>query len=191
MTDAALPVSMTTAEIRQGWADLLCRYTWDVFGTHTYRDPVRASEKVERDVVRWLREWCCVAAEHLGLARHERKEKRDAYGRVIAVRSRWRGPFVNGLKRNSPDCRSVFVVGVEQHRSGLLHAHTLVRLPGLLAADMRREDGWRMWKDMFGFGRFEPPSNQDDVAGYVSKYVVKGGELVLSPTFTAQSMQAG
>lgn len=89
----------------------------------------------------------------------------------------------------------MYCLGIEPHQSGLLHLHAVIKF--CTSWDMTRRNGWRIWSDMdypagmkMGWSRIEPPKVLGDVAGYVSKYVTKGGEIFLSPSFTAQRVQA-
>jgi hypothetical protein len=78
----------------------------------------------------------------------------------------------------------VWARGQEFHKSGRIHFHAVLSAPGadlnLLA---RRLDWMDFWYAHFGIARIESPSSQNDVCGYVSKYVCKGGELEFSRNF--------
>jgi len=45
------------------------------------------------------------------------------------------------------------------------------------------------WHGFAGFARIEVPRQQDCVAGYCAKYVIKGGEIELSPTLSSYARQ--
>lgn len=74
--------------------------------------------------------------------------------------------------------------GQEFHKSGRIHFHALASAPNcdlnLLA---RRMDWVDWWWNHFGIARIERPSSQDDVCAYVSKYVVKDGEVDFSANY--------
>jgi len=191
---SVVPVELTDDNVRRGWAELLSRYTWDVFATLTYANPVWAGEKVVRDFRRWLWRWQFETALERGLAASRTIERRDAYGRIRDTHEKVTGPWYNSYRKGRAD--PVWVLGVEAHQSGTLHAHAIIRWSVQLP-DLERRLGWDLWKGAghanglgLGFARIEPPRGQDDVAGYVSKYVVKGGEITLSPSFDAHRLAA-
>jgi hypothetical protein len=70
----------------------------------------------------------------------------------------------------------------------VIHYHVLMggdRLP-----NERRLDWMDTWNELAGFARIEVPENAGAVVGYCSKYVVKGGEIDMSPTLE-HSIQHG
>lgn len=81
-------------------------------------------------------------------------------------------------------CPVEYVNGIERHKSGFPHSHALLRFPGV---DMRNPAQfslaeWQKWiTDTGGFAWLSRPRAQGSVVGYVTKYVVKDGDLVLSP----------
>lgn len=190
-----IPLPLTDEHVREGWAELLSRYEWNAFATLTYANPVYSSEKVLRDISRWLWRWQLETAVERGLA-----DRRlvgggvDVYGNPREPRERYCGTWPNSYRKGR--ARPVYVVGVEPHRSGALHAHAIIRYSRMLP-DLDRRHAWRLWHqppDLGGFGhglaRIEPPRGQDDVASYVAKYVVKGGEVYVSPSFNARRLTA-
>jgi len=54
---------------------------------------------------------------------------------------------------------------------------------------LRRLDAMDKWHGFAGFARIEVPRQQDCVAGYCAKYVIKGGEIELSPTLSSYARQ--
>lgn len=187
-------IALTDANVRAGWAELLARYRWDAFATLTYANPVRVSEKVLRDFRRWLHRWQVETAIQRGLATRSTITRTDAYGRTISTDEKLSGPWWNCYRKGR--AFPVWVLGVEQHQSGSFHAHAIIRWSDKLP-DLDRRLGWSLWfKDRaeggFGHGlaRIEPPRGQSDVAAYVAKYVVKGGEVYLSPSFDAHRLTA-
>lgn len=76
----------------------------------------------------------------------------------------------------------------ERFKSGQPHGHALVRFP---LVDLRGQAGkaifdleqWKAWSDSTGgFCRLELPQSQQHVVNYVTKYVVKGGDMEWSPS---------
>ena len=68
---------------------------------------------------------------------------------------------------------SSYVVGFETQKRGALHMHVLFDRPvnfTLLHA---------VWNKMAGFAWIEPVSDPARAVAYVSKYIVKGGDLVV------------
>ena len=81
-----------------------------------------------------------------------------------------------------------WVTGLERTKQGWPHSHAVVRFPGV---DIRGQDGraifdlgyWQRWMtDTGGYAWLELPRSEAAVVQYVTKYVVKDGELELSPT---------
>lgn len=76
-----------------------------------------------------------------------------------------------------------WVCGIERTKQGWPHSHALIRVPLVNAKDRDQLD-WGYWQNWFsktgGFCWLEPVRSQADVIGYVTKYVVKDGELELS-----------
>lgn len=150
-------------EQAQAWGELLSRYRWDAFVTLTYANPCRSTEKVTRDFRRLLYRW--------------QRRMADASGRPL----KWfKRRYVAGK------IRTVFVLGIEKHRSGSYHAHAIVRFDPQLGEPYLK-DGWDIWFNEMSQGmcRIERPKKQIGVAIYVAKYVAKEGEIVLSDSFHA------
>ncbi|MEQ9454562.1 MAG: hypothetical protein RLN76_08230 [Phycisphaeraceae bacterium] len=187
-------VPLNDENVRKGWAELLSRYRWDVFATLTYANPVWESEKVLRDFRRWLWKWQVETAVERGLAVSEKIQRRDGYGRTRSAKEKVSGSWHNSYRKGRG--RPIWVLGVEQHKSGSLHAHAVLRWSDQLP-DLCRKLGWDLWVGFrheggygHGYARLEPPRGQDDVASYVSKYVTKGGEIFIAPSFTAPRLAA-
>lgn len=159
--------------LRVAWVGLLLRYPWDAFGTLTFaKNP--GDEQVRRDFRTWLYKWMGDVAVSRGLARWVENPPHGP---------RLRGWWPNQRQAGKSDV--VYVVGVESQQSGKLHLHTLLRFPSCFG-EVSRRDGWALWFKCHGLARIVPPASQGDVAGYVSKYVVKpGADLVLSKSFQA------
>jgi hypothetical protein len=76
--------------------------------------------------------------------------------------------------------------GQEFHKDGRLHFHAVAAAPtGDLNRLMSRYQWHEFWFREFGRNRLETPRSLADVAGYVSKYVTKGGEVDVSRNFAA------
>lgn len=166
-------LSLTPTEtLRLAWVNLLARYPWDLFASLTWARPA-GEEQVRRDFLTWLYQWLGNVAVSRGLARW------------VSVRGgqRLRGWWVNQRRKGREE--PVYVLGIEPHESGRLHAHAVIRFPACFGEVVRRE-GWQLWFDQHGFAKLEPPKSQGDVAGYVSKYVLKpGADLVIAESFRA------
>ena len=161
------------------WQELLSRCDWDYFVTLTV-DPrrfpvVRGKRRVPRmqgeswlKAWRWfLFQWIRACAIRSGRARQEG--------------DRLRGPWINAWRHGRG--RPMWVLALEPHRDGRLHAHALVKMTRDLPwLDYKvGVDLW--WKDR-GIAWFERPRSQSDVQRYVTKYVTKheggSGSLYLS-----------
>jgi hypothetical protein len=96
---------------------------------------------------------------------------RDLYGAKWA--RRWHG----GIQ---------WARGQEFHKDGRLHFHAVASAPGAdLNRIMQRYRWHEFWYREFGRNQLEAPRSQQDIAGYVSKYVSKGGEVDFSRNFGA------
>lgn len=74
--------------------------------------------------------------------------------------------------------------GSEFHKDGRLHFHALLSAPTADLSHLASRYAWHeWWYREFGRNQIEQPRSQHDVAGYVSKYVVKDGEVDFSPNF--------
>lgn len=202
MPSLAILSAASNDRVSRGWRELLARESWHFFCNLTYGEIVIGYEKIERDVRRWARAAVIVEAARRGLVELRPVVRRDGYGHEID-----RALHTEGACRRDVDRRpAVWIAGIERQRRGALHAHVLLRVPGWLAtmdpwsliwAWYLPDVVWRVatrrtfWDDedgqrkARGYAFIERPQSQGDVAGYVSKYVCKGGELVISEGFRA------
>lgn len=104
------------------------------------------------------------------------------YKRARYVFGTWE-THVYGRQRKPAGHTLQWLYAMERHKSGNPHGHALVHFPQI---DLRGPEGknifdlcyWKDWTDATGgFCRLELPRSQQHVVNYVSKYVVKGGEL--------------
>jgi hypothetical protein len=80
-------------------------------------------------------------------------------------------------------CPIEYVNGIERHKTGWPHSHALLRLPDVDLADRAQfslAEWQRFMTETGGWCWLSRPRSQGDVTSYVTKYVVKDGELVLS-----------
>lgn len=78
----------------------------------------------------------------------------------------------------------VWARGQEFHKSGRVHFHGVLAAPDCdLNAVASRYRFHELWYREFGRNQIERPRDQDDVVGYVSKYVTKDGEVDFSLNF--------
>ena len=142
------------ALLHLGWIDLLSRYHWDLFGSLTFRDATHPESAYKR-----FRLFLSVL-------------NRKLYG------PRW-------FKHNKGVS---YCVAMERQARGVLHFHVLLadpELSNLLKGSWFKLDGrWanelnEMWNEVAGFARIEPIKALELVQRYVSKYVIKGGEIDL------------
>lgn len=80
-----------------------------------------------------------------------------------------------------------YVNGIERHKSGWPHSHALLRLPDVDLGDRGQfslEHWQRHMSSTGGYAWLSRPRSQDDTTRYVTKYVTKDGELVLSPNLS-------
>ncbi len=153
------PVSaLDRRRVAQAWGKWMPDFGVSVFGTFTY-DPARWRNPHPEQIEKHL----------LGVAD---KTSRLVYGNNYARRG------VPGLQ---------FIAGVEPHKSGKLHAHALLGDP-LCNAGSSDGEGLRaaideLWQERYGFARIECSRDPTAAAAYLSKYVLKQGEIVISPKF--------
>ena len=184
------PHPLTTKHIREGWTELLSRYEWDCFATLTFKNARRDPFEVVNAFRIWLYKWSLREAESRHLAFIEKRGAQDnRQNSSSRKRDRITGPFVRAWKRGK--AVPIWVLGIEAHRTGSLHLHAIIKSRPFLS-DLTRRVGWEIWKldgshggMGMGLARLEPPRSQGDVRGYVSKYVTKGGEIVLGDSFNA------
>lgn len=160
--------------VRDAWAELLQRYPAHVFATLTFRQ-----ERHYRDSTGNLRSVNRTGSN--GSIHAEAADKafrlfvscinRELYGPKWG--SRWHG----GLQ---------WARGTEFHKDGRLHFHALLAAPTDDLNQLTSRYQWHeWWYREFGRNQIEQPRSQRDVAGYVSKYVVKDGEVDFSKNFGA------
>lgn len=142
----------------QAYAELLSRQNWHWFLTLTFKpDHEKASGGMH-------------------------PEKADKAFRVLLSKINREVYGVRWYKR--PDGGVMWARGQEFHKDGRIHFHAVAAAPNddlnNLTRRMRWVDWW--WKE-FGIARIEAPRSQEDVTGYVSKYVVKDGEVDFSPNY--------
>lgn len=90
---------------------------------------------------------------------------------------------VYGRARTRRACPIEYVSGIERHKTGWPHSHALLRLPDVDLGDRAQlslEHWQRYMTQTGGWCWLSRPRSQGDVTSYVTKYVVKDGDLVLS-----------
>lgn len=70
-----------------------------------------------------------------------------------------------------------WVRALEMQKRGVIHFHALIG--GVGVEDLRRLTYMDKWEDIAGFARIEPVKSSYAVRCYVSKYVLKDGEIEL------------
>jgi hypothetical protein len=108
---------------------------------------------------------------------------------AMAKRARYLEAKVNddlygkGWKRKGLGIETV--TGLELQKRGSVHAHCLWRLPDHDARDpvhFSLAHWQRFASDLGGHAWLQPPRDSEHVCGYVTKYVLKDGEILFSPT---------
>jgi hypothetical protein len=183
----------TDEGLRAAWVSLLSRYPWCCFATLTFKNPRHDSYEIVNAFDIWLMKWHETEAIANGAMKKVLVPRKDAYGRPKPDRVKRSGTWWNKWRKGQG--RPVYVLGIEPHQSGDLHLHAVIKFN--TPWTMQRCVGWRIWsmKDYkpgmdMGWSRIEPPASQLDVAGYCSKYVTKGGDLVLSSSFNAKGISS-
>jgi len=145
-----------TPSLRDAYGEWISGQPWDLFTTMTH-DPRGPHGERKTHPEAMLKRWgYCMnkASKHL-------------YG--------------NNWKRHGLGLQ--WLVGVERHQSWMPHLHGLVRFP---LVDIRGPEGkaifdlayWQKWMtETGGFCRLDLPRSEQAVVQYVTKYVIKDGEI--------------
>lgn len=96
--------------------------------------------------------------------------------------------FINTINRELYGPRAVkhgrsiyWANALEYHKSGVIHFHALLGDISDLNNSMLRFNAMKLWEEIAGYARILPIDDKlEAVTNYVSKYVVKGGEIDLS-----------
>ena len=145
--------------IESAWVSFLQRYEWQWFATFTFKDATHPEAADKR-----YRFWSRLLD--------------DSNGYKPRSKSTW--------KR-----RCVWVRGLEWQKRDVLHFHALIgNLPYELTARSCRDAWEQAWLLMgqTGFAQIRTISEVGGVAGYVSKYCAKGGEIDVSPNLRVASV---
>jgi hypothetical protein len=151
--------------LRLAWIEFLGRWDWHWFCTFTF-DPKHARTPQ-------------------GLVHPEKTIK--AYR--FFVNSLDCSLFGKNWKRHGEGVFSV--LALEPHKSGIVHLHALMGAVVNLNEVAMRVEWKEWWFKHFGIARIEEPKDAGDVGGYCTKYVSKGGELVLSDSLRPMAVQRG
>lgn len=142
----------------EAYAELLQRRAWHWFATLTFRP------------------------SHEGRSGGIHPEKADKAFRVLISKINRHIYGTRWYKRD--ETQLCWARGQEFHKSGRIHFHAVLADPTKDLNDLTRRMDWvDWWWREFGIARIERPTSQADVARYVSKYVVKDGEIDFSPNF--------
>ncbi len=159
--------------IRDAWAELLKGYPAHWFATLTFRPQKFYTDKHTGEVR---------AIERTG-------SNGSIHGEAADKAFRY---FVSCINREvygrnwgqRPHGGIQWARGSEFHRDGRLHFHALLSAPTADLSQLASRYAWHeWWYREFGRNQIEQPRSQHDVASYVSKYVVKDGEVDFSPNF--------
>lgn len=156
---------MPADTIAGGYAELIARERWQWFATLTFRpDHLRASGGIHPEKAdKAFRFFLRCLNEKL----YGKRWQRVPHGGVVWAR------------------------GQELHKNGKPHFHAVLAAPDLdLNASAQRYAWHEFWYREFGRNQIEQPRNQEEVAGYVSKYVAKEGEVDFSHNFGAVAIPA-
>lgn len=137
------------------WVELLGRYEWAWFCTFTFKEPIHP-EAADKKFRYWVAK---VAESYLGKT--------------------W---------RTKPKKEPQWVRGLEWQRRQVLHYHALVtNIPACYIELHWRVFFWELWRslDNGGVARIDPCDGRSAVYSYLTKYVVKGGEIDISASLRA------
>lgn len=159
--------------VADGYAELLAREPWHWFATLTFSPSKRVRDRhTGKEVV--VDRFHPLHGMHL-----EAADKAWRWWIFEINKSIYGGNW-----RRIPHGGVVWARGQEFHKSGRVHFHALLAAPeddlNKIASRYRFHE---IWYREFGRNQVERPRDQDEVIGYVSKYVAKDGEVDLSANF--------
>jgi hypothetical protein len=159
--------------VGDAWADLLKSYRAHWFTTLTFRPQKFVTDKYSGKVRGIDR------TGHGGSIHGEAADKAFRYFisciNCEVYGAKWRRLSHRGIQ---------WARGSEFHKDGRLHFHALLSAPTADLSQLTSRYAWHeWWYREFGRNQIEQPRSQHDVATYVSKYVVKDGEVDFSPNF--------
>lgn len=113
-----------------------------------------------------------------------------------AAMKRWR-LFTNNLNRalygrrwHKTDHGGVFwILGIEYQKRQVIHFHALMGAEQDLNQVARRLTWMDYWSEIAGFARIEAIRDNESALRYVTKYVVKDGEIELSTNLGCSKQQ--
>lgn len=163
------------SSIRDAWAELLQRYPAHVFATLTFRPQKFWTDKHTGELQSRNRTGTNGSmhpeAADKAFRYFIRKVNEEIYG------DKWFKRWHYGLQ---------WARGQEFHKDGRLHFHALISAPtDDLNRLCSRYEWHEWWFREFGRNQIEQPRSQAQVAAYVSKYVVKDGDVDFSKNFGA------
>jgi len=162
-------------------------YRWHYFCTLTLDNDHAGVESLtlQKHVRAFVKRWFFEEGARRGYAtRVVRADRRDGFEYV-----RFQGAAVDWWKNGNLTWK--WVAGLEPQRNGRLHAHLLLHVPRFGRVWDGRLDyrtGWDAWA--WGGTRFEKPRNPVAVPNYLAKYVLSGGDVVLSDSFQSDGQHA-
>jgi hypothetical protein len=145
-------------EIALAYSDMLKREPWQWFATLTFRpDHERPSGGVH------------IEKADKAFRYFLRCLNESLYGK------RWMRTQHGGI---------IWARGQEFHKNGRPHFHAVLAAPDRdLNTSASRYSWHEFWYREWGRNQIEQPRNQDEICGYVSKYVAKDGEVDFSHNF--------
>jgi hypothetical protein len=151
------PSKATASEdLPTAWVNLLGRWSWDLFGSHTFREDVHPEAAFKR-----FRLFISILNRKLYGPRWHKHGQGIIW--VCAMERQGRGVV---------------------HFHTLLKSRELVELMQSTWRPGDHKNSWvnevnGLWDALAGFARIEPIEASAAVRGYVAKYVLKGGEIEL------------
>ena len=170
---------MLPQSVRQAWCRFLDVGGWQFYVTATFRTATWSPEHVRRCFRAWLEHWQVCTALSEGLAH---REVPAAPGQPV----RLRGPWANAYRKQRACALARYFAAVEEHESGALHLHALIRGSDLLPR-LDCELGKALWPH--GNIRMGPPESDWAVRGYTSKSIIWTGDFDVSGNLRQSGLQ--
>ena len=164
-------------QVAAGYAELLAREPWHWFCTLTFSPTRQVRDK-------WTGELRTIDRFHPVHGMHLEAADKAFRFFIRSVNERLYGKY--WMRAAKAQGGVVWARGQEFHKSGRVHFHAVIAAPNLDLNTATSRYYWHeWWYREFGRNQIERPLDQDDVLGYLSKYVTKDGEVDFSQNFGA------
>lgn len=142
---------LNRANVAAGYADLMGRYALPLFHTQTFASRAHP-ETVEKALRYYVNRW-----------------NDELHG------NNWKRRGVDGVQ---------YIAGIERHKSGNPHSHAVLGHPDIDLGSAEHSALRRSMRELaeheWGFAKLEVAKSPEHTNAYISKYVSKDGDIVIS-----------